>query len=100
ERIEHDDLAVNVHACAKDFGAPVVKGVLDVLGHHRLKAEVLRRLRAAIEQRHRSGSCRIEGGVCRRLASGVGGQVDDLLVHDAADIETGVEVGGALVVSK
>ena len=44
ERIEHDHLAVDVNAASQHFRLPIVEGILDVLGHHRLVAETLRRL--------------------------------------------------------
>ncbi len=53
ERIEHHDLAVNVNAGSKRLLHKIMKDVLDVLGHHRFEAEVLRRLSAAAEQRDR-----------------------------------------------
>jgi hypothetical protein len=98
ERIEHDHLAVDVHAAAQHLRLPVVERILDVLRHHRVVSQALGRIVPAAEQRHGIGRRRgIDNGVFLRVGRRLRREVGNLLVDHAADVEARIVVRGALL---
>ena len=105
ERIEHDDLAVDVdHAGAEEFLFPGVELFLDVPGHEDIVTQAQRRLDGIIEQGDRvlDRGGGVERGVrllLARLRRAWLCQLGYVLVDDAAEIQVGVVVGTLLVVA-